>query len=87
MSASKAIQDRVYQWAVGKNFTAPYGVLLSEQMSKAGRKFRSVTFGHARTLDCQVCIYGSTFILIRSSRHGDQLFRSESDMQAFLDTL
>lgn len=87
MSATKDIQDSVYEWARAGTFNAPYGVLTSETTNKDGRKYRSVTFGRARTLDVEVRIYGPSFIMVRSSRHGQQIFKSKNSMQEFLDTL
>ena len=46
---SQEIQNSIYEWAQGKNFTAPYGVLTGEYTNKKGKKYRAVTFGRART--------------------------------------
>lgn len=84
----KQIQDSVYQWVVARgNFNAPYGVLTGESVNKAGHKYLNVTFGRSRTLDVSVNIYGTSFIQVRTSRHGSQIFKDVAKMQQFLDTL
>ena len=89
MSKTEQIQQSVYQWATANSakFDAPYGVLEGHQVNGSGRKYRSVTFGRCRNLDVSVNIYGDTFIQVRTSRHGSQIFKSVADMQRFLDTL
>ena len=84
---SQQIQTQVESWAQGQNFTAPYGVLSGQHTNKKGVKFLSVTFGRARTLDATVEIYNRNFILVRTNRHGSQVFKNVADMQQFLDTL
>jgi hypothetical protein len=84
---SKEIQDIIYEWALRKNFTAPYGVLSGAHVNKKGRKYLSVTFGRARTLDCSVDIYNKNFILIYTNRHGSQVFKTVESAQEFLETL
>lgn len=84
---SQGIQAQVEQWAQGHGFTAPYGVLSGSHVNKKGRKFLSVTFGYARTLDATVEIYNRNFIVVRTSQHGSQVFKSVADLQQFLDTL
>jgi hypothetical protein len=84
---SQEIQDAVYNWAVAQNFSAPYGVLTGSHVNRSGRKFLSVTFGRARTLDATVEIYNRGFVLVRTNRHGTQIFKTVADMQQFLDTL
>lgn len=82
------IQNKIESWAKGKNFTAPYGVLTGEhQNKKNGRKYLSVTFGRARTLDATVEIYNKNFIVVRTNRHGTQAFRSIEELESFLETL
>ena len=71
---SEQIQEAVYQWALSKNFTAPYGVLPGEFTSKKGTKYRSVTFGRARTLDATVEIYNRKFMILRTSAFDSQVF-------------
>jgi hypothetical protein len=84
---SAEIQAAVYNWALGKNFTAPYGVLQGEHKSKAGKPYKSVTFGRARTLDCSVEIYNRGFIIVRTNRHGNQVCKSYDELMAHLETL
>lgn len=84
---SQEIQDAVVAWAQGQNFTAPYGVLSGEHVNNKGRKFRSVTFGHARTLDATVEIYNRNFMVLRTNWHGSTVFRSWPQLQAHLPTL
>lgn len=88
MSKTEQIQHSVYQWAANSGkFDAPYGILEGQHVNKVGRQYRSVTFGRSRTLDATVNIYGDTFIQVRTSRHGSQIFKNVADMQRFLDTL
>jgi len=84
---SQQIQDQVYHWACGRNFTAPYGVLSGSHTSRKGRPYLSVTFGRARTLDATVEIYSRNFMLVRTNLHGNQVFKTVADLQQFLDTL
>jgi hypothetical protein len=85
---SQEIQDAVYDWAVSQNFTAPYGVLTGDHVNKKGTKYKSVTFGRARTLDATVEIYNRNFIILRTSREvTGQVFRSVEDLQTALDLL
>lgn len=84
---SQEIQTAVYRWAINNDFTAPYGVLTGEHTNTQGRRYRSVTFGLARTLDCEVQVHNRHFIVVRTNQHGSQVFRSYQDCQAFLDTL
>lgn len=84
---SEQIQEWVYNWASNHGFTAPYGVLKSEQVNSKGRQYRSVTFGYARTLDASVAIYNSKFMLYHSSRGESQVFKSFDDLKSFLVTL
>jgi hypothetical protein len=84
---SQAIQDSIESWAHDKGFSAPYGVLTGTHTSKSGTKYRSVTFGRARTLDATVEIYNRNFIVVRTSRHGSQVFKKYEDLSQFLETL
>lgn len=65
---SSEIQEFIYNWAMEQNFTAPYGVLTGSHTNKKGRKYLSVTFGRARTLDASVNIYNRNFIVLQTSR-------------------
>ena len=84
---SKEIQEHVYNWAMSKNFSAPYGVIMGEHKSKKGTKYLAVTFGRARTLDASVEIYKRNFIVLRTSRNGSEVFKSVADLQQKLETL
>ena len=84
---SQQVQDQIYQWAVGRNFTAPYGVLTGAHTNSKGRPYLSVTFGRARTLDATVEIYNRGFMILRTSRHGSEVFKTVADLQQALDAL
>ena len=84
---SQEIQNSIYEWAKGKNFTAPYGVLTGEYTSKKGTKYRAVTFGRARTLDATVEIYNRNFIILRTSRDGSEVFNDYVTLMARLEAL
>lgn len=84
---SQQISDSVYDWAIHKDFTAPYGVLQGEHVNKKGRKYLSVTFGYSGTLDATVEIYNRNFMVVRTSFHGSQVFKDVAEMKKFLDTL
>ena len=84
---SEQIQQQVYDWALTKNFTAPYGVLTGEHTNQKGTKYRAVTFGRARTLDATVEIYNRNFILLRTSAHGTEIFNDVVTLMAKLETL
>lgn len=84
---SREICDAVEQWAQNGGFNAPYGVLTNEHTNNKGTKYLSVTFGRARTLDATVNIYNRNFMIVRTSRHGSQTFKSYGDLQQFLNTL
>ena len=84
---SEQIQEHVELWAIEKRFNAPYGVLKGEGVSMKGKKFRSVTFGRARTLDATVEIYNRNFIVVNTTRTGRQTFKNVPDLMEFLNTL
>ena len=84
---SADIQQQVYQWALARDFTAPYGVLTGAHTNKKGTKYLAVTFGRARSLDATVEIYNRNFIVVRTNQHGSQVFKDVASMQQFLDTL
>jgi hypothetical protein len=84
---SKQIQAHLEEWARSKNFTAPYGVLTGEHFNKKGKKYLSVTFGRARTLDATVEIYNRNFIILRTSRYGSQIFNNISELETTLNAL
>ena len=84
---SQEIQNAVYEWALTKNFTAPYGVLMGEFKSQKGTKYRAVTFGRARTLDATVEIYNRNFMVLRTSRDGSEVFKDYDSLMIRLETL
>jgi hypothetical protein len=77
---SQQILDQLYAWAQGCNFDAPYGILTGSHCNKRGKKFLSITFGRARTLDATVEIYNRNFLILRTSRAGNQVYRSYSEL-------
>lgn len=81
------MQESIYQWALTKNFSAPYGVLSSEHTNKKGKKYKAVTFGRARTLDAEVEIYNRNFIVVKTNRHDLQVFKDYDSLMQFLETL
>ncbi len=86
---SQEIQFSVYSYltARGHEFDAPYGILQGEHTNKKGTKYKSVTFGRARTLDATVEIYNRNFIVLRTSSQGSQVFKNFEDLQKVLHTL
>lgn len=84
---SQEIQDAIVTWAQSKNFSAPYGILTGSHVNKKGRKYLSVTFGRARSLDATVDIYNKSFMILRTSRNFNEVFKSFEDLQQALDTL
>jgi hypothetical protein len=84
---SKEIQAHICEWARGHNFTAPYGVLDGEFTNQKGRKYLSVTFGRARTLDATVEIYNRNFMVLRTSRYDTEVFKDFPSLMAKLETL
>jgi hypothetical protein len=85
---SQQISDAVYAYACGRSdFTAPYGVLQGEHVNRKGTKFKSVTFGRARTLDATVEIYNRNFIVLRTSSHGSQVFKNFEELLKMLHIL
>ena len=77
---SQAILDSIETWAKGRNFTAPYGILTGSHVNRSGRKYLSITFGRARTLDATVEIYNRNFMILRTSRKGTEVFNNFSDL-------
>jgi len=67
MSVREETMMRLVDWLnEDGSWSAPYGVLPCNHGS-----YRSVTFGKARTLDCEVRIYSPKWITLRTSRHGN----------------
>lgn len=87
MSKMIEVFDSIYAAVNDTDFNAPYGVLDGTGVSPSGKKYKSITFGRARTLDAEVRIYGSSFIIIRTSRHGQQVFRDATSAIDFIKTL
>jgi len=84
---SKQIQQKIYEWALGR-FTAPYGVLSGEHLNKKGKKYLSVTFGRARTLDASVDIYNRNFMILRTSRGDhDGIYKDYTSLMEVLEKL
>lgn len=87
MNSSSDIQAAVIDFARSHGFTAPYGVLDSEQVDKSGKKYKSVTFGYVRTHDFEVRIYNRGFMLVRNSAVGNTVFKNPIEMLTHLKTL
>lgn len=81
------IQEAIFKWAVDKNFNAPYGVLQGEYTNSKGKKYKTVTFGRARTLDATVEIYNEKFIILRTNAIHSKLFKSYEFLKKELETL
>ena len=85
---SQEISDAVYNYAMSRSdFTAPYGVLQGEHVNKKGTKFKSVTFGRARSLDATVEIYNRNFMILRSSHAADRVYKNYDDLMVALQEL
>lgn len=84
---SQQIIDHLYDWAKSRNFAAPYGILTGEHTNKSGRKYLSITFGRPRTLDATVEVYNRNFMLVRTSRHGSEVYKNFDSLMEFLQTL
>jgi hypothetical protein len=84
---SEAIQNHIVDWALAQNFTAPYGVVAGEGDNGIGNKYRSVTFGHARTLDVTVKIFNRNFMYVKSSRNQGrkEVFKKVDDLMVYLN--
>lgn len=84
---SAQIQEYIYTWATGSNFTAPYGILSGEHTNSKGRKYLSVTFGRARKLDATVEIYNRNFIILRTNRFGSEVYKDLPSLMVKLQNL
>lgn len=84
---SQQILEHLTQWAESRNFTAPYGILTGEHVNLKGRKYLSLTFGRARTLDATVEIYNRNFMILRASNRQPEVFRNLRELELQLDTL
>lgn len=85
---SEEIQKAIYDWAMKQDFTAPYGILSGEHVNKKGKKYKSVTFGRARSLDASVDIYNRNFMVLRTN-HGryDGVYNSYDELMVALKKL
>lgn len=84
---STQIQEKIYQWALSKDFNAPYGVLTGEYTNSKGTKFKEVAFGRARILDVSVQIYNRNFMILKvNSNYGD-IFKSYDELMMTLEKL
>jgi len=84
---SAEIQEEIFNWALEKEFDAPYGVLMGEGVSSKGRKYKSITFGRPRTLDAEVQVYNKNFMILNTSRFGRQVFNSYDELKEALKVL
>lgn len=84
---SQQVLAHIETWAKSKDFSAPYGILTGSHQNSKGRKYLSITFGRARTLDATVEIYNSSFMILRTNRRGSEVFKTVADLQQTLDTL
>ena len=85
---SQEISDAVYAYAKGRSdFTAPYGVLQGEHVNRKGTKYKSVTFGRARTLDATVEIYNRNFMILRCSGVANRVYENYDDLMVALREL
>jgi hypothetical protein len=84
---SREIIQSLEGWVKSKDFSAPYGVLTGERVSKSGKKCLYITFGRERTLDATVEVYNRNFMVVRTSRHGSSFYRSLGELNAFINTL
>ena len=65
-------------------WTAPFGVLCGMDPNK---KYRSITFGVARTLDAHIMIYSPRFIIYHDSRGRNEKFKSVEELLAYVKGL
>ena len=86
---SETIQNELYEYILSKGvFDAPYGVLLSDHVSKKGFKSKAITFGRARTLDATIEIYNRMYIVMKTSQYNrSKVFFDIEDLKAEIDTL
>lgn len=85
---SAEIQEMVYNYCAEKRskFSAPYGVLVGDQVTKAGKKYKSVTFGRARTLDAHLMIFNEKFMVLKTNR-GDFTFKDVPSLMKKLEEI
>jgi len=88
MMNSQQISDAIYAYAKSReDFTAPYGVLQGEHVNNKGTKYKSVTFGRARSLDVTVNIYNKNFMILRCSRLADRVYKNYNDLMIAIKEL
>jgi hypothetical protein len=68
-----------------KRWTAPYGVIAGEGVSKkSGRKYKSITFGVSRYLDAYLQYFSPNFIVVKGqgalSYKYEGVYRSIEDL-------
>jgi hypothetical protein len=81
---SEAVQEAVYQFLKEHRdyYNAPYGIITGGRteinMSSAlhGRRYKSITFGCARTMDAEVRIYNRNFMLLRVNDRKSEVFKN-----------
>jgi len=84
VESRERVQRDLIEWLRAKNgrWSAPYGILESKSPD---RRYRSVTFGIARTLDTEVRIYSMKYFILHSSRDGWLKFTSFRALTSFLE--
>ena len=80
------IRDAIVEFVHEHNerFNAPYGVIYNEGVDKKNRKIQRVVFGIARYLDCEINVYSKSFIHVRSSRHGNRVYKKLDEFWTFM---
>lgn len=84
---SADIQNAVEELCYERGFNAPYGILTGEHVTQGGKKYKSVTFGRPRTLDATVMIFNNRYMIVKTSRDGDQVFTAVKEMLEYIETL
>lgn len=84
---SAQIQQAIFDWALNKNFNAPYGVLMGEHTNSKGKKFKEVAFGRVRTLDATVQIYNRNFMILKVNSNHRQVFKDFDTLKQELEKL
>jgi len=83
-SVRAGIQDRMEKFLNEHGLNEVYGVLTGLNELKNGRKIRTLTFCHARTLDGWIEIWSPNFIRVGSNQTGHDTFASEEDAIEFI---
>lgn len=84
MDERKQIADYLVEFLSEGSFTAPYGILSGKAKDKNGKSYQSVTFGIARTLDAEIRIYGTKFLLLRSNQNPLEKFDNIDSLKEFI---